>query len=183
MTETSERTYPRLTQPQVARVAAHGRVRATAAGELLIRQGDRAPAFFVVLSGRVEIVRPGQGEDTLIVSYEAGQFNGEMNLLTGRRSLVQARVSEAGEIIELDREHLLELVQRDAEIGEILMRAFILRRVELIARGLGEVVLLGSLFCAGTLRVRSFSVAIVSLTHSSISTATAMSSSCSIDST
>ena len=156
MTETSERTYPRLTQPQVARVAAHGRVRATAAGELLIRQGDRAPAFFVVLSGRVEIVRPGQGEDTLIVSYEAGQFNGEMNLLTGRRSLVQARVSEAGEIIELDREHLLELVQRDAEIGEILMRAFILRRVELIARGLGEVVLLGSLFCAGTLRVREF---------------------------
>ena len=156
MTETSERTYPRLTQPQVARVAAHGRVRATAAGELLIRQGDRAPAFFVVLSGRVEIARPGQGEDTLIVSYEAGQFNGEMNLLTGRRSLVQARVSEAGEIIELDREHLLELVQRDAEIGEILMRAFILRRVELIARGLGEVVLLGSLFCAGTLRVREF---------------------------
>jgi thioredoxin reductase (NADPH) len=65
-------------------------------------------------------------------------------------------VSEAGEIIELDREHLLELVQRDAEIGEILMRAFILRRVELIARGLGEVVLLGSLFCAGTLRVREF---------------------------
>ena len=156
MTETSERTYPRLTQPQVARVAAHGRVRATAAGELLIRQGDRAPAFFVVLSGRVEIARPGQGEETLIVSYEAGQFNGEMNLLTGRRSLVQARVSEAGEIIELDREHLLELVQRDAEIGEILMRAFILRRVELIARGLGEVVLLGSLFCAGTLRVREF---------------------------
>ena len=109
-----------------------------------------------MLSGRVQIVRPGLGEDTPIVNYEAGQFNGEMNLLTGRRSLVQARVSEAGEVIELDREHLLELVQRDAEIGEILMRAFILRRVELIARGLGEVVLLGSLFCAGTLRVREF---------------------------
>ena len=131
-------------------------MRATSAGEFLIHAGDRAPAFFVVLSGRVEIARPGPNEDTLIVSYEAGQFNGEMNLLTGRRSLVQARVSEAGEVIELDREHLLELVQRDPEIGEILMRAFILRRVQLIARGLGDVVLLGSLYCAGTLRVREF---------------------------
>ena len=156
MADNNERTYPRLTQAQVARVTAHGRVRATSAGEFLIRAGDRAPQFFVVLSGRVEIARPGASEDTVIVSYEAGQFNGEMNLLTGRRSLVQARVSEAGEVIELDREHLLELVQRDAEIGEILMRAFILRRVELIARGLGEVVLLGSLYCAGTLRVREF---------------------------
>ena len=156
MTENTERTYPRLTQAQVARVAPHGRVRATSAGEVLIRAGDSTPVFFVVLSGRVEIARPGLREDTLIVSYEAGQFNGEMNLLSGRRSLVQARVSEAGEVLELDREHLLELVQRDAEISEILMRAFILRRVELIARGLGEVVLLGSLYCAGTLRVREF---------------------------
>jgi len=68
-------------------------VRATSAGEFLIRAGDRNPAFFVVLSGRVEIVRPGPNEDTLIVSYEAGQFNGEMSLLTARPSLVQARVS------------------------------------------------------------------------------------------
>lgn len=156
MTDNDERTYPRLTQAQVARVAPYGRVRATSAGEMLIRAGDRAPVFFVVLAGRVEIARPGPQEDTVIVSHEAGQFNGEMNLLSGRPSLVQARVSEAGEVLELDREHLLELVQRDAEIGEILMRAFILRRVYLIARGLGEVVLLGSLYCAGTLRVREF---------------------------
>jgi thioredoxin reductase (NADPH) len=156
MVDNDARTYPKLTQPQIARVAALGRVRATSTGEFLVRAGDPAPAFFVVLSGRVEIARPGVSEDTLIVTYEAGQFSGEMNLLTGRRSLVQARVLEAGEVIELDREHLLELVQRDAEIGELLMRAFILRRVELISRGLGEVILLGSLYCAGTLRVREF---------------------------
>jgi thioredoxin reductase (NADPH) len=77
-------------------------------------------------------------------------------MLSGRRSLVQARVVEAGEVIELDRERLLELVQRDAEISEILMRAFILRRVRLIASGVGDVVLLGSLHCGGTLRVREF---------------------------
>src|SRR4029078_8355808 len=96
---------------QVARDTAHGRVRATSTGEFLIRAGDRAPQFFVVLSGRVEIARPRVSEDTVIVSYEAGQFNGEMNLLTGRRSLVQARVSEAGEGSELDREQPVELAQ------------------------------------------------------------------------
>jgi thioredoxin reductase (NADPH) len=156
MADNDARAFPRLTQPQVARIAAQGRVRATSTGELLVRAGDRAPPFFVVLSGQVEITRPDATADTLIVTYEAGQFSGEMNLLSGRRSLVQARVIQAGEVIELDREHLLELVQRDPEIGEILMRAFILRRVQLIARGLGDVVLLGSLYCAGTLRVREF---------------------------
>jgi thioredoxin reductase (NADPH) len=156
MADNDARAFPRLTQQQVARIAAQGRVRATSTGELLVRAGDRAPRFFVVLSGQVEITRPDASGDTLIVTFEAGQFSGEMNLLNGRRSLVQARVVEAGEVIELDREHLLELVQRDPEIGEILMRAFILRRVMLIARGLGDVVLLGSLYCAGTLRVREF---------------------------
>lgn len=156
MAENDERTFPRLTQAQVARVAAHGRVRATSPDEVLIRAGDRAPPFFVVLSGRVEIVQPGPHEETLVVSYETGQFNGEVNMLSGQRSLVQARVTQAGELIELDRERLLALVQRDAEIGEILMRAFILRRVLLIASGLGDVVLLGSQHCAGTLRVKEF---------------------------
>ena len=64
--------------------------------------------------------------------------------------------AEAGEVIELDREHLLALVQTDSELGEIIMRAFILRRVELIAHGLGDVVLVGSDHCAGTLRVKEF---------------------------
>jgi thioredoxin reductase (NADPH) len=156
MADNDARAFPRLTQPQVARIAAQGRVRATSTGELLVRAGDRAPPFFVVLSGLVEITRPDATGGTSIVTYEARQFSGEMNLLTGRRSLVQARVIQGGEVIELDREHLLELVQRDPEIGEMLMRAFILRRVLLIARGLGDVVLLGSLYCAGTLRVREF---------------------------
>jgi thioredoxin reductase (NADPH) len=79
-----------------------------------------------------------------------------VNLLSGRRSLTQARVREGGEVIEVERAHLIELVQRDTEIGEILLRAFILRRVRLIARGLGDAVLLGSNHCSGTLRVREF---------------------------
>lgn len=151
-----ERIFPRLTQQQVARVAVRGRIRATSPAEILISAGDRAPAFFVVLSGRVEITQPGPREETLVVTYGPGQFTGEANMLTGRGSLLQARVILGGEVIELERERMLELVQRDAEIGEILMRAFILRRVRLVARGLGDVVLLGSRHCAGTLRLKGF---------------------------
>ena len=76
----------------------------------------------------------------MIVTHRPGQFSGEGNMITGRRSLARLRVSEPGEVIELDREQLLALVQTDAELSEILMRAFILRRVELIARGFGDVV-------------------------------------------
>ena len=77
-------------------------------------------------------------------------------MLSGRPALVLARMIEGGEVIELDRESLLSLVQTDSEIGEVIMRAFILRRVELIASGLGDVVLVGSSHCAGTLRVQQF---------------------------
>ena len=85
-----------------------------------------------------------------------GEFTGEVNMLSGRRSLVRGRAVGAGEAIELSRDELLSLVQTDAELSEIIMRAFILRRVELIANGLGDVVLVGSSHCAGTLRVREF---------------------------
>ena len=77
-------------------------------------------------------------------------------MLSGRRSLNRARVTETGEVIQLDRESLLALVQNDPELSEILMRAFILRRVELIAQGIGDVVLVGSMHCAGTLRIKEF---------------------------
>ena len=77
-------------------------------------------------------------------------------MLSGRPALVRTRVIEPGEVIEMDREHLLALVQTDSEISEIIMRAFIVRRVELIAHGLGDVVLVGSNHCSGTLRVKEF---------------------------
>ena len=77
-------------------------------------------------------------------------------MITGRRTLVRAVVTEPGEVIEVDREELLALIQTDAELSEILMRAFILRRVALIARDLGDVVVIGSTHSSGTLRVKEF---------------------------
>ncbi|MHB8471334.1 MAG: FAD-dependent oxidoreductase [Gammaproteobacteria bacterium] len=148
--------FPTLTAAQIARIAAHGHRRTTQRGEVLFDAGAEVVPFFVLTAGQLEIVQPTGSAETLVAVHEPGQFTGEIQMLSGRRTLVQARVSKAGEVVELDREHMLALVQTDSELSEILMRAFILRRVELIAHGFGDVVLIGSGHCAGTLRVKEF---------------------------
>lgn len=159
LTPHSERMFPTLTPEQMARIAPHGRVRAVQEGEVLIRAGERDVPFFVITAGQIEIVQPSGGLDgaeTPVALHGPGQFTGEVNMLSGRRALVEARATEPGMVIELAHAELLSLVQTDSELSEIIMRAFILRRVELIAHGIGDVILLGSTHCAGTLRVREF---------------------------
>jgi thioredoxin reductase (NADPH) len=135
---------------------AHGRTRSVQPGEVLIEQGDTSVPFFVVVTGEIEIVRPFGTQETLITIHSDGQFTGEVNMLSGRRSLVRARVTKPGKVIELDHQQMLGLVQTDAELSDILMRAFILRRVELISAGVGDIVLVGSSHSAGTLRIKEF---------------------------
>jgi thioredoxin reductase (NADPH) len=151
-----ERVFPTLTPKQMARIAAHGHHRPTTHGEVLVEVGDRAVPFFVVVTGEIEVLRPGAAAGTVIVKHQAGQFSGEGNMITGRRAMSRLRISEPGEVIQLNRDQLLAVIQTDAELSEILMRAFILRRLELIARDLGDVVVVGSMHCAGTLRVNEF---------------------------
>ena len=90
------------------------------------------------------------------MTHQHGQFSGEAALITGRPAIAQIEVGQAGEVVELNRDALFALLQSDAELSEILMRAFILRRLELIARDYGDVIVIGSSFCAGTLRVKEF---------------------------
>jgi thioredoxin reductase (NADPH) len=148
--------FPTLTAAQIARIATHGRVRRVDRGEVLVDAGAQVVPFFVVTAGQLEAVRPSGATEALVAVHGPGQFTGEVNMLSGRPALVRSRATEPGEVIELDREHLLALVQTDAELSELFMRAFILRRVELIAHGLGDVVLVGSSHCSGTLRVKEF---------------------------
>jgi thioredoxin reductase (NADPH) len=150
-----EHVFPRLTPVQVARVASHARVRPVAEGEVLLEPGDPATRIFVVTSGQLEVVRLGDVEQ-LVAVFRPGQFTGEMNVLFGRRLAAQVRATEPGEVLEVRREDLLTLIQTDAELSEILMRAFILRRVDLFAQGVGDVVLVGSAHSAGTLRAKEF---------------------------
>jgi thioredoxin reductase (NADPH) len=139
-----EKIFPKLTPAQISRIAAHGHIRSVQPGEVLMEQGDASVPFFVVITGEVEIVRPFGAHETLVTVHGSGQFTGEVNMLSGRRSLIRARATKPGKVIELHHQQVLTLVQTDAELGEILMRAFILRRVELIAAGVGDIILIGS---------------------------------------
>jgi thioredoxin reductase (NADPH) len=156
LSSNAEQIFPVLTPAQVARVAAQGHVRQVRPGEVLIEAGEQIVPFFVVKTGQVEIVRPSEAGETQITVHGPGQFTGEVNMLSNRRALFRARVAAAGEVVELDHDRLLGLVQTDSELSEILLRAFILRRVELIAQGIGDVVLIGSSHSAGTLHVKEF---------------------------
>src|SRR5690242_9826631 len=151
-----EKIFPKLTSEQIRRIAAYGRTRSVQPGEVLIEQGDTSVSFFVVITAEVEIVRPFGVHETLVTVHGYGEFTGEVNMLSGRRSFFRARATKAGNVVELNHKQMLTLVQTDAELSEILMRAFILRRVEVIAAGVGDSVLLGSTHSAGTLRIKEF---------------------------
>jgi len=151
----AEQAFPTLTGAQVDRIASRGRVREIAAGEVLFDAGDVIP-FYVVVEGEIEIVRPDGPKETIVVRHGPGQFTGEISMLSGRRGLNRARATRAAKLIEVDRESLLSIVQRDSELSDVLMRAFILRRAALVARGIGDVVLVGSVHSAETLRIREF---------------------------
>lgn len=120
---------------------------------MLSEAGDPGVSFFAVIAGGLEIVRAADGIETRVTVLGPGQFTGGVNMLSGRRPLVRVQAIDAGEMIELAREQLLAVVPTDAGLSEILMRAFILRRANLIARGFGDVVVVGSDHCAGTLHV------------------------------
>jgi len=151
-----DQAFPTLTEAQIARIAAHGRRRKVERGEVLVKAGARNAGFFVVVSGHLEIVRLSDGVETIVVVHKPGQVSGELNALSGRRAVFAIRAGEAGEVIELDHEQLLEIVQTDADLSEILMRAFLLRRARLVAAGIGDVVLIGSVHSQETLRIQEF---------------------------
>lgn len=151
-----EHTFPVLTAAQIERIAARGRVRQVKQGEVLVDRGQAAAHFFVVLTGSLELLGSAPRTGEVVAEMGPGQFTGEVNMLSSRPSFLRMQVREAGDVLEVEQEQLRALVQTDSELGEILLRAFILRRVSLIARGLGDVVLVGSDHSAGTLRIKEF---------------------------
>lgn len=152
----SEEVFPTLTDAQIARIERYGRRRTVTAGEVLIEQGQTSRPFFVILEGEIEAVLPDNPDRPVVTVGGRGQFTGEINTLTGRSAIVRIRVSKPGEFIELERQQMMALVQTDAEISEIVMRAFIMRRLGFVRAGVGDVVLIGSVHTADTLRIKEF---------------------------
>src|SRR5213080_553138 len=148
--------YPALTVAQLARIATHGRRRRVEADEVLVHAGEPVARLFVVVEGQIDGVRPSATQGDLVVSLGPGMFTGEVTMLSGRRGLAHIRAAAAGEVIEVSRDNLLVLMQADGELSEIFMRAFILRRMELLRRQVSDVVVLGSSHCQETLHIREF---------------------------
>lgn len=149
-------TFPVLTPAQINRLRSASSVRQVKPGDILFRPGDTGVPFFVLLSGHMEIVQPTMRGERPVTTHSPGAFTGELSMISGQRCLVLGRVTEAGEFLEMDSEGLRAVIARDAELSEILMRAFILRRLALITHHFGNVILMGSRHSAHTLRLREF---------------------------
>ncbi len=152
-----EQMFPKLTPAQLARLDAYGQRLRTTNSEVITQSGERYARIVAVLSGSIEVVHPGLAGETPITQLTRGDFTGEMSALRGSASFVRARVREPGEVISITPENLRRLVQADAELSEIFMRAYILRRMRLMEGAQhGDVVLVGFRSSSPTLRVRQF---------------------------
>src|SRR5215471_10441802 len=153
---TPDEMFPSLTPVQQSRVLAHGRSRKVTAHETLVDFNQQPTKFFVVVEGKLDILRITDSQEEVFAVCGPGMFTGELTVLTGRRGLVRIRAAEASELIEIEREAILALVQTDSELSDLFLHAFILRRLELIARGVGDIVLIGSSHSLDTFRIKEF---------------------------
>jgi thioredoxin reductase (NADPH) len=148
--------FPTLSPAQIVRIASRGVIRTITRGEVLIEGGQTSVPFFVVKSGEIEVIRPSGLGDALIATVHAEQFTGDISMILGRPALMRLRVSQSGEVVQLTRDQMHALIQADAEMSEVLMKALIYRRIELVAQGIGDALLIGSPHSGATLRIKAF---------------------------
>lgn len=153
---TPSEMFPLLSPAQQARVLAHGERRTVEQDEILVELNEHVTKFFVVVSGQLHILQVSNNQEQVVAICNPGMFTGELTVLSGRRGLVRIRAAEKSDLIEIEREALQGLVETDSELSDIFLRAFILRRLELIAREVGDVVLVGSSHSLDTLRIKEF---------------------------
>ena len=146
---------PTLNREHIDRIRSVAQLRSVRSGEVLYEPSCPDVPLFVVLDGTVSISRTGEDEKILAVR-EPGQFTGEMSVVSGGRSLLTARVTKDGAVLELTREKVLSLMAKDTELGDILMGAFVARRLLMIQLGEGNVVLFGTRSSSRTLALREF---------------------------
>lgn len=151
-----EQMFPRLTPAQLARIEAHATRLDVASEQVLLGPGERSSRLYVVLSGSLELQLPARDGIHPLFLLHAGHFSGEMSSLRGSAGFVRIRVREPGTVLALEVGELRALVQTDAELSELLMRAFILRRMALMQAGTSDVMLLGSHHAPDTLRLQEF---------------------------
>jgi thioredoxin reductase (NADPH) len=148
--------FPRLTDAQIASLEPRGRRRAVRAGEVLIAEGDRGFGCYVVLNGAIEMFESSRGDPHTIVVHEQQQFTGDVDLLAGRAAIVTARVAVDGEVLELSASALRQSVDEWPELGEVVLKAFLMRRSLLLSDGYEGLKIVGSRFSIDAHRLRDF---------------------------
>jgi thioredoxin reductase (NADPH) len=148
--------FPTLTSAQIARIASHGVTRPVTRGEVLIEGGQTDVPFFVLQAGEIQVIRPSGLGDLLVAVLRPAQFTGDVSMILGRPAQMRLSVGESGEVVQLTRDQMHALIQTDAEISEVLMRALIHRRIAMVAQGIGDALLIGSGRSAATLRIKEF---------------------------
>jgi thioredoxin reductase (NADPH) len=148
--------YPRLSDSQLSELAALGQRRRTQPEQTLFAEGDRNCDFFVVLAGKMAHVEGrGTPEERIISVHSRGRFLGELSLLIGEGCLYTAVAVNAGEVLAVPVDRLKELVARDAAFGDLVLRAYLVRRSILIGLGIG-LRIIGSKYSPDARRVRDF---------------------------
>jgi thioredoxin reductase (NADPH) len=156
LTDPGDDAAPTLDDRQLAALDALGVRRSVAVGEYLYREGDAAYDFFVVVSGRVEIVLHADGEERVLAEHSSGRFLGELNMLTGLRVFVSARVAEAGQVIVVPVADLRRVLATQPALGDTILAAFMARRALLLAGASAAIRVVGSRYSPESQRIREY---------------------------
>jgi thioredoxin reductase (NADPH) len=147
---------PHLTEDQIERIREYAKPRQVVTDEILYEPGFDTPPVYVVISGAIRIVAVGGEKERTVTTYRPTQFSGELLMISGRRSIYRCQAVEAGTLLELRAKDLRTLIGKDAELSDIIMNAFLARRLSLKETGQGNVVVLGSKYSTNTLAIREF---------------------------
>jgi thioredoxin reductase (NADPH) len=147
---------PTLNAADMALVTELGDRRQVREGEYLYREGDVTNEFFVLVSAEIDVVIGVDGEERVIVSHGPGRFLGELNMLSGLRVFVSARVVKAGEVVAISRDRLRQLMATNPRIGDIILSAFMARRGLLMTGAAPTLRVVGSQFSPESLHIREF---------------------------
>lgn len=153
---TSVDLYPELTDSQITELIKFGSKCTVREGEILYEPGDREVAMYVLLSATVDILQPSAADERHVTCLSPRMFTGEAGMIAGQRAVVRARVRVTGEVIRIEPRELRGLVKRNAAMSELLLSAFILRRLMLVNRNMGNVTVIGSGLSVATSRLCDF---------------------------
>ena len=156
MTDPAADSFPTLDAAELASLDPLGTRRHVQAGDYLYRTGDSGYDFYVVLSGRVEILLETDGEERVVATHDRGRFLGELNLLTGLRVFVSARVAESGEVLAVPADTLREIIATQPHLSDKILATFMARRDVLIAGAGAATRVIGSRYSPQTLQIREF---------------------------